>query len=80
MTKMVRNDLGTKRPGYEMTGYHLKSDFFCLSFEYSERFRKRLLAYSCCHRILKMRLIAVLVNARTFSSAAHVSFFCESFF
>ena len=24
MTKMVRNDLGTKRPGYEMTGYWSK--------------------------------------------------------
>ena len=22
MTKMVRNDLGMKSPGYEMTGYH----------------------------------------------------------
>ena len=27
MTKMGRNDLGTKWPGYEMTGYRAKSLF-----------------------------------------------------
>ena len=30
MNKMIRNDLGTKWPGYEITGYH-----YTLSYEHA---------------------------------------------